>query len=620
MDAHEPAAPIGFPQRHPASRPPHILRRVWGEAQAFLDRTRRFDWTDLLVLAGLAGLVLAVIGISREWRGVLRPEVSIDLSPWRLPQYALLSLSRGLLAYALSLGFTLTYGYWAAKDRLAQRVLIPLLDVLQSVPVLGFMPGVVLSLVAAFPRSNLGLELAAVIMIFTGQVWNMTFSYYHSLRAVPLELTEVASVYRYGAWERLRWLELPYAAVGLVWNSMMSMAGGWFFLMISEAFVLGARDFRLPGLGSYMSVAVARGDARAMLCAIAAMVTMIVVLDQLLWRPLVAWSQKFRAEELSVTETAHSWLLDWLRASRLLAWVRRMMDSTRALLPALSSTGRGRVRPARPGEALPGSAPARPAATPPPRKVAPARSLLSGIVFAGLLAGLLIGALLLAKILHGLPPGRWLALIAAALWTLARVLAATALGTLWTLPVGLAIGLSPRLSRVLQPMVQIAASFPAPMLFPAVIAVLHAADVSLGWGSIGLMLLGTQWYILFNVIAGATAIPADLREAARSYRFGLWDRLRRLYIPAVYPYLVTGWVTAAGGAWNASIVAEYLSSHGKILTARGIGSAISVAAERGDFPSLAAGVLVLSSLVVLFNRTLWRRLYRLAEDRYALNR
>jgi NitT/TauT family transport system permease protein len=245
---------------------------------------------------------------------------------------------------------------------------------------------------------------------------------------------------------------------------------------------------------------------------------------------------------------------------------------------------------------------------------------VSRLVFALLVAGLLLGAALLGRLLQGLPPGRWLALIAAALWTLARVLAATALGTLWTLPLGLAIGLSPRLSRVLQPVVQVAASFPAPMLFPAVILVLHSAGVSLGWGSIALMLLGTQWYILFNVVAGATAIPADLREAARSYRFGLWERLRRLYVPAVFPYLVTGWVTAAGGAWNASIVSEYVTTHGEVLTAPGIGSAISIAAERGDFRSLAAGVLVLSSLVVLFNRTMWRRLYRLAEDRYALNR
>ena len=636
MEAHQPDQPIGAPPPRPVSRPPRLLRRVWGDALAVLDRTRRFDWADLLVLAGLAGVVWAAIGVSREWRGVLRPEVVIDLSPRRLPEYALFSLARGLLAYGLSLAFTLTYGYWAAKDRLAQRVLIPLLDVLQSVPVLGFMPGLVLSLVAAFPRSNIGLELAAVVMIFTGQVWNMTFSYYHSLRAVPLELREVAAVYRFNGWERLRWVELPYAAVGLVWNSMMSMAGGWFFLMISEAFVLGDRDFRLPGLGSYMSVAVARGDTHAMLGAIAAMIVLIVFLDQILWRPLVAWSQKFRSEEVGSADAAQSWLLDWLRVSRLVAWARRRMRRAGALPPALSSAAQDRVEPApgpphqgnapshgsagaaRPAEALSGSAPARGPRSGPTGPAA--ARVVSRLVFVLLVAGLLAGAAQLVRLLHGLPPGRWIALVWAALWTLVRVLAATALGTLWALQAGLAIGLSPRLSRVLQPVIQIAASFPAPMLFPAAIAVLHAAGVSLGWGSIALMLLGTQWYILFNVVAGATAIPADLREAARGYRFGPLERMRRVYIPAVFPYLVTGWVTAAGGAWNASIVAEYVSSHGQVLVARGVGSAISVAAERGDLRSLAAGVLVLSTLVVVFNRTLWRRLYRLAEDRYALNR
>ncbi len=636
MEAHEPAQPIGAPPPPSVARPPRLLRRVWGDALAVLDRTRRFDWTDLLVLAGLAGVVWAAIGVSREWRGVLRPEVAIDLSPRRLPEYALFSLARGLLAYGLSLAFTLTYGYWAAKDRLAQRVLIPLLDVLQSVPVLGFMPGLVLSLVAAFPHSNVGLELAAVLMIFTGQVWNMTFSYYHSLRAVPLELKEVASVYRFGGWQRLRWVELPYAAVGLVWNSMMSMAGGWFFLMISEAFVLGDRDFRLPGLGSYMSVAVARGDTRAMLGAIAAMIVLIVLLDQVLWRPLVAWSQKFRSEEVGSAETAQSWLLDWLRASRLVAWARRRMRRA-GRMPESASAGSAAPGPARSEDDAgeqPSSAarterraaedsaggilPASPTAGAPSR--AAAARVVSRLVFVLLVAGLLAGAAQLTRLLHGLPAGRWVALVWAALWTLVRVLAATALGTLWALPAGLAIGLSPRLSRVLQPVIQIAASFPAPMLFPAAIALLHAAGVSLGWGSIALMLLGTQWYILFNVVAGATAIPADLREAARGYRFGPVERMRLVYIPAVFPYLVTGWVTAAGGAWNASIVAEYVSSHGEVLVARGIGSAISVAAERGDLRSLAAGVLVLSALVVLFNRTLWRRLYRLAEDRYALNR
>ena len=576
------------------------LEKAWGHAVAFLDRGRRVNPVDLLVLLGVAGLLLGVTRVAHEWQATLRPVVPIDLSPWALPRYAFYSLSRGLLAYALSLGFTLVYGYWAAKDRVAERVLLPLLDILQSIPILGFMPGLVLALVAVFPHTNVGLELAAVLMMFTGQVWNMTFSFHHSLRSVPADLQEVATVYRYSWWERLKWVELPYSTVGLVWNSMMSMAGGWFFLMINEAFVLGPHDFRLPGLGSYMSVAVARGDGRAMLYAVSAMAVMIVVLDQLLWRPVVVWAQRFRVEESAATQAMSSWFLDWLRHSRALLWLARS-------LPHLERRA-ARVVPLRPA---PVRAPGEPSAR---------GRVVSMAFFVLLLALLAFGAWRLVLVLGRLEPARWLTIVGAALVTLLRVLVATVLGTLWTLPVGIAIGLSPRLSRVLQPVTQVAASFPAPMLFPAALALLHALDVSLNAGSVVLMLLGTQWYILFNVVAGASSIPADLKEAARTYRLTRWQRFRMLYAPAVFPYLVTGWVTAAGGAWNASIVSEYVSFEGSVHHAFGVGAQISLAAQHADFPALAAGVLVLSLLVVLFNRTVWRRCYHLAEERFSLNR
>ncbi len=268
---------------------PNLLQRVWGEASVLFYRTRRFGWVDLAIVVALGGLLFGVLQLGREWRGAPRPAIAIDLSPWALPRYTLYSLSRGLLAYVLSLAFTLTYGYWAAKDRIAERVLVPLLDILQSIPVLGFMPGLILALVTLFPHSNVGLELAAVIMIFTGQAWNMTFSYYHSLRSVPDDLRQVGAVYRFSWWQRLKWLELPYATLGLVWNSMLSMAGGWFFLMINEAFRLGDRDFRLPGIGSYMSVAVDQGRTDAMLYAIGAMTLMIVAVDQV--APARPWSR-----------------------------------------------------------------------------------------------------------------------------------------------------------------------------------------------------------------------------------------------------------------------------------------------------------------------------------------
>jgi NitT/TauT family transport system permease protein len=573
----------------------------WGQAIAFLDRSRRLGAVDLLLLLALGCAVFGLVRLAQQWTGTLEPAAAIDLSPRALPRYTLLSLSRGLAAYALSLAFTLAYGYWAARDRVAERVLIPLLDILQSIPVLGFMPGLVLALVALFPHRNVGLELAAVLMIFTGQAWNMTFSFYYSLRNVPRDLSEAATLYRFSWWQRLRKVELPFATIGLVWNSMMSMAGGWFFLMVSEAFQLGDRDFRLPGLGSYMSAAAAAGDRAAMLQAVLAMTAMIVLLDQLLWRPVVVWAQKFRVEESGQAEEMRSWFLELLQRSRL----------PRLLRPVLRALRRGARR-----------APVDPTA----QAAAAVRgrgrgaALVSAALFAALLALLLFGAFEMVGLLRQLPLAEWGGIGLSALLTLLRVLGATVLGTLWAVPAGIAIGLSPRLSRVLQPVVQVVASFPAPMLFPAAVALLAAAGVTLGVGSVVLMLLGTQWYILFNVVAGASAIPADLREAARLYRFSPWQRFRRLYLPSVFPYLVTGWVTAAGGAWNASIVSEYVSYGGRSLATDGLGSRVSLAAAGARFPALAASLLVMALVVVTFNRLVWRRLHRLAEDRFALTR
>jgi len=573
---------------------------VFGSATSYLFGSARRLWVDLALLAALGGIIFGLTRLAAEWTGALRPVFEIDLSPWALPYYAFLSLSRGLAAYVLSLLFTLGYGYWAARDQTAEKVLIPALDILQSIPVLGFMPGLVLALVATFPNSNVGLELASVIMIFTGQAWNMTFSFYHSLRSIPRDFQEVATLGRFGFWRRFRWVDLPSAALGLVWNSMMSMAGGWFFLMVSEAFVLGDRSFQLPGLGSYMSVAVARGDRTAMVSAVVAMVLMIVLLDQVLWRPVVVWAQKFRVDESGQAAEMQSWFLDLLRGSRLVAALSR---SVAAL-----------------GGRLARWVPARPAGYSSRKRAERAVQIASVVAFVGLLLLLALGSVGLVRLFTKVDVASWRGIGQAAFLTLGRVLLATVAGTLWTVPAGLAIGLSPRLSRVLQPVVQVVASFPAPMLFPAVVALLAAAGVGLGWGSVLLMLLGTQWYILFNVVAGAMAIPADLREAARIYRVGTWKRFRMLYLPAVFPYLVTGWVTAAGGAWNASIVSEYVSFHGQELAADGLGARISVAAASGDFPTLAASVAVMAVVVVLFNRLVWRRLHGLAEQRFTLTR
>jgi NitT/TauT family transport system permease protein len=461
------------------------------------------------------------------------------------------------------------------------------------------MPGLVLTLVSLFPYSNIGLELAAIVMIFTGQVWNMTFSFHHSLCAVPEDMRQVASIFQFNWWQIFRWVEIPYAAIGLIWNSMMSMAGGWFFLMISEAFVLGHNDFRLPGVGSYMSVAVNEGNFPAMVYAITAMIVMIVFLDFFLWRPVVAWSQKFKIEETGTQIVASSFFLNWLRKARLLQYIGSMfsliigsgMDYLFSRKKA-QLEDRGKIR-------------------------LPFRIFMYMIyaVFTSLFG---LGCWKLYHLIYALPFSSWYQILWYGCLTLLRVLSAVVIGTLWTLPAGLVIGLSPKLSRVLQPVVQIVASFPAPMLYTLVVIVLQTIGVSLNFGSIVLMLLGTQWYILFNVIAGAMSVPSDLREVARVYEMNIWHRLKNLYIPAVFPFLVTGWITAAGGAWNASIVAEYIAFRGHTITANGLGAMISQAAEKADFALLTGAVLTMSIFVVIFNRVVWRSLYNMAQKKYSL--
>jgi NitT/TauT family transport system permease protein len=571
---------------------------------------------DIVIILGILGVFYGITQVGREWTGVLRPTVLIDLSFAALPRYTLFSLVRGLAAYCISFLFTIVYGYWAAKDRLAERLLVPILDILQSIPVLGFMPGVVLALVSLFPSSNIGLELAAVLMIFTGQAWNMTFSFYNSLKSVPQYLQEAGTIYRFNWWQRLTQIEMPYSAVGLIWNSMMSMAGGWFFLMVTEAFQLGNRDFRLPGIGSYMSVAVEKGNVPAMAAAIVAMVLMIVALDQLLWRPTVVWAQKFRIEDTSQEESMDSWFLDLLHHSHILRWTGAASSSVARWFGSLISRLFRSVPRTMPGGS-PASAPAE-------KYVVSNRPsfsfVLSRILFFLLAAALAVALSQVVRLLMSVRIGEWLRLLKSDLLTLARVTTAIALGTLWALPVGLRIGLSPRLSRIMQPIVQVAASFPAPMLFPAVILLLSLLRVSIGFGSVVLMLLGTQWYILFNVIAGAQAIPSDLKEAAASYRVTGRQRFWSLYLPAIFPYLVTGWVTATGGAWNASIVAEIVTFRGETLRAQGIGSVISEAAFGAKFAELAAAILIMSLTVVLINRFVWHRLYAVASTQYNLSK
>jgi NitT/TauT family transport system permease protein len=515
-----------------------------------------------------------------------------------LPKYALYSVLRLTIAYAFSLVFTLIYGYVAAYNRKAERFMIPLLDTLQSIPVLSFLPGVMISMVALFPTRQLGVELGSVLLIFTGQVWNMTFSFYSSLKNIPREMYEAAQVYQLSWWQRFRQLELPYAAIGLIWNSMMSVAGGWFFLMACEMFVLGNRDLRLPGLGSYLQTAANAGNTRAIIAGLAVMIGVIVLIDRLVWRPVIAWAEKFKFEQVEAAEAPRSRILDLLRRSRL-----------------LSLAARKSVMPIR--EALDLHFARAHAASPTPGKRL-ASKWAARIVGAAALAGLAYGIVRMLTLAASVSWSDLRTIFLGAGATFLRVEFVLVLAALWTIPVGTVIGLHPRLSAIAQPIAQIAASVPATALFPIILLVLIRAGGGLGIGSIVLLLLGTQWYILFNVIAGATAIPTDLKEVCDVYHLKRVERWRRLYLPGIFPYLVTGFVTASGGAWNASIVAEYFHFRGQTFSTVGLGAVISQATDSGNFRMLLVATLVMAMIVVTINRLLWRRLYALAATRFKL--
>jgi NitT/TauT family transport system permease protein len=554
---------------------------------------------DALMFAGGLALFYTVVLVGRTWLGPITPEVEISRSPWALPGYAGLSLLRIAVAYLLSLTFALVYGYIAARNAKAERFMIPLLDVLQSIPVLSFLPGVMLAMVALFPTRQLGVEFGAILLIFTGQVWNMAFSFYASLKSIPREMREAARIYGFSWWQRFTEVELPFAAIGLVWNSMMSVAGGWFFLMACEMFVLGTRDFRLPGLGSYLQTAASAGDTPSILWGVVTMVAVIVLLDQFVWRPVIAWAEKFKVEQVESTEIPHSWVLNFLQHSRALAGIEKAV--LRPLRESLM------VRFAQP---VPGlevqSRPSWP-------RVWIGRILAIAALGAIGYALVRVG-ILLTGLDHTEVGQLGLGLVA----TFFRVNLALVLGAAWTIPVGVWIGFSPRLARVAQPLAQIAASVPATALFPVVLLVLIKLGGGLGIASIILLLLGTQWYILFNVIAGAIAIPTDLKEACWVFGLKGAERWRKLILPGIFPYLITGLVTASGGAWNASIVAEYFHFKGQTFLTTGLGATISQATDTGNFDLLIASTIVMAALVVTVNRLVWRRLYGLAETRFRL--
>ncbi len=565
----------------------------------------RWSWAFLIDIAVFLFVFAAIFGvyaIGRSWLGPVRTHAEISQNPRDLPLYALYSLVRIGAAYALSLVFALAYGYIAASSRRAEVIMVPLLDILQSIPVLSFLPGVMLAMVAIFPHSQFGVELGSILLIFTGQVWNIAFSFYSSLKTVPRELHEAAVIYRFSRWQRFAELDLPFSTIGLVWNSMMSVAGGWFFLMACEMFVLGKRDFRLPGLGSFLQTAASHGNTRAILWGVAAMIAVIVLLDQLVWRPIIVWADKFKFEQVESSGAAQTTLLNLIgRASIVLRLYRLLIQPIFDWLSRTFTLGARRA--------------AETFSTPKQNHL---RRWIGYLLAAGILVGLGFAVFHAARELSDLHREDYVELLESASLTFLRVNTALILGALWTVPAGVAIASNPRLARIAQPLVQMAASIPATALFPIILLFLLRLRGGLELAAMLLMLLGTQWYILFNVIAGAMAIPTDLKEAAQIYRFGSWDRWRHLILPGIFPYLVTGMVTASGGAWNASIVAEYFHFQGRIVSTPGLGSTISSASDTGRFDVLLASTLIMATIVVLINRLLWRRLYRLASSRFKL--
>ena len=442
----------------------------------------------------------------------------------------------------------------------------------------------------------------------------MTFSFHGSLRGIPSPLREVAAIQRLNGWQIFKLLELPAAMIGLVWNSMMSMAGGWFFLTVNEAFTLGDKDYRLPGIGSYMNEAINQGNTPAMIAAIIAMIVMIVVVDQLIWRPIVVWSQRFKLEDSAGGDKPQSWVVEVLMRSPLWNWVIRKLSRTSR--KDHGDTGVSPVPAAAPGTG--GTPASRPSIW--PQIINVVKWIFLALFGVGAVMGVYkLILLLIALPLHDVNHEDWIHVVLSLGASFLRTTAAVVIGAAWTLPVGVMIGLSPKWSQRLQPVIQVVASFPAPMLFPLVTMALLFFHVPFTVGCVALMLLGAQWYILFNVIAGASAIPADLKEVGNVYHMTRKQRWTNIYLPSVFPYLVTGLVTAAGGAWNATIVSEYVQSKGQTLSAFGLGSTISVATAKANYPLLTAGIVTMALFVVLVNRFFWKKMYRLAEDRYSLN-
>jgi NitT/TauT family transport system permease protein len=561
-------------------------------------RPNLYDLAIFILIA--AGFVLAAHGA----RQIAHPAAHlaanpIVLDPANLPEYALRTTLRMFAAIIASLIFTFVVATLAAKSRKAELVIVPALDILQSVPVLGFLTFTVAFFLRLFPGSELGAECAAIFAIFTSQAWNMAFSFYQSLRTVPNDLNEVSRHFGLSPWLKFWRLEAPFAAPGLIWNTMMSMSGGWFFVVASEAITVGDTTVNLPGIGSWLAVAIDAKDIRAVLLAVGTMAVVILAYDQLIFRPIVAWADKFRFEQTAAQQRPRSWVYDLWRRSRL---VRRMTALTGWLNEGIASLlHRAAARSGGP------SAPS----------IGRATDVLWGVVVAALAGYALWRIVLFTRQSLTLADVETALLLG--VYTLIRVLVLIALASAVWVPIGVWIGLRPWASTRVQPVAQFLAAFPANVLFPIAVVLIVAWRLNPDIWLSPLMILGTQWYILFNVIAGASAFPTDLREASTLFRLRTWQWWRQVIVPGILPYYVTGALTAAGGSWNASIVAEVASWGDTKLHAAGLGAYIADATAAGDYARVVLGIAVMSVMVVACNRLLWRPLYRLAERRFRLD-
>jgi NitT/TauT family transport system permease protein len=558
---------------------------------------------DLVALVLIFGGFVAIVHGAGGLTAPLPPsnQATVTLDYANLPYYALRTTLRMFMAIAASLVFTFTYATIAAKSKRAEIVLIPLLDILQSVPILGFLSFTVTFFLGLFPGSTLGAECAAVFAIFTSQAWNMAFSFYQSLRTVPADLDEVTRGFRLSGWQRFWQLEAPFAMPGLIWNTMMSMSGGWFFVVASEAITVGDTTIKLPGIGSYLAVAIDQKRIDAVIAAIVAVLVVIILYDQLLFRPVVAWAGKFRVELSAAQTIESSWVLRLFRRTRLL----RMLIDT--IADAFHSFALWR---------LDFSLPSMPQGS---------RGEFLGRVI-DVIWFLIVGAatlwalwLIIEYVQATLTWADFWQAVEYTLFTMLRVVALMVLASLFWVPIGVWIGLRPRIAEKVQPLAQFLAAFPANVLFPiAVVAILHFQLDPDIWLSF-LIVFGTQWYIVFNVIAGAAAFPNDLREAATNLRIRGKDWWLKVMLPGIFPYYVTGAITASGGSWNASIVAEYVKWGNDKVAAHGIGAYIAQATESGDYPRIVLGVAVMSVCVVLYNRLFWRPLFGFAERRLRIS-